>query len=346
VATAAATSATAAAATTDSRQGAWGVSDPPRPLRQYVRDALRETLAPAGLVPDETTRSLAAACRDRGDLLARRLLTGLLDASTGEFGRTCAFGYDVGGMLHAAGGAGFGKRREICELTALFNVGIVVFDRACDTHPDLISTVVGEAAVRKLSADRLGEAPDEVRSLSRIVEAFFVRARRLLAGDEASLDKLGALLAETYRAQLASLDAGTLDSADAAAVALGKSQAPFFVMLELVRSDPVFAGRPLPRAEGLARDLGATFALVDDLVDIERDLERAQLNAIAAAGPVNRGAIDDAIARLAAVVAGVVETLELCGPAAGARRFRELLLAYVWSWLGFSGSHEAQARQP
>jgi hypothetical protein len=271
--------------------------------------------------------AFAAHTTARGHVLARRLLGP--DVRGRGVGRSAAFGYDLGGILHAACGTGYGRRREVAELCGIFNVGIVVFDRLSDRDPVGLARALAATDVRGLRTELPEAESPELRALLAIVRSFFSGVRRL----SSDWSRLATLLEDTYRAQLRS--AGPLADGEAAAIAATKSRAPFEIMLEVARHcDPDVGRVDTSEAATLTARVAEVFALADDLADLEEDQATGSLNSILASSGREPGidVVDEATETLAVAVVDAVALLERSG-AAGAGRSRELVLGYLWSWL-------------
>ena len=285
---------------------------------------------------------------------------------------TVAFGYSVGQALHFTlardEGANPHDGPPAARLCALFNFGISLFDLVCDGRPSglaSLTTAFDEDLLRRLLGDP--RAPEQLhlaagsigdpllRFLLSAVAAFFVRLRAF--GQEAdgrARDHLAALLVDAYRAEIGTVrhartpGTGT-STVDLLAMAHRKSVLPFEVMLAIARlRDGAGGRRDGTRATLLGKHLGLLFSLVDDLVDLNRDVVSGDVNTILlgagiAPGPkriVGVGQLDalgdslaDASARISTHLGAAVRLLGHGQRQRDGRAFWEIPVGYTQRWV-------------
>jgi hypothetical protein len=331
-------------------------------LSTAIDRALIAALAPAGLVRTGATHSENVAAQTaRGLHIARRLLVPLLgkrnylrlksNAATGpsfgrRLGRIIAFGYDIGSIVHDSLGCGFGRRTEVAEISALFNLGIVLIDRLFDASAAVaVSTVITPDLLRQMPIALPGgtQLDAELRRTNgsgraivlTVVQAFFRRVRAMLPPDAPAPHHLGDLLVSAYEAELRTARPWP-SRATARAIAERKAKAPFEIVFEVARlSEPAAPTSSIDRALAITKELATTFALVDDLADLERDQRAGDMNAIIidGNGEIDWKYVTEAVERLGRSVTAAVVALESnCGSIAAARS-TELVLTYLWSWI-------------
>jgi hypothetical protein len=312
-----------------------------RIARQLASELGQDSLGPSSLGPVDHSA--------RGQLLAERIVAPLVgvgpfrdltDASL-PMGQIVAFGYDTAGMIHDCLDRPVLHRRDVSELGAIFNLGIVLVDRACDggAAGPLAEALLPSELPRWFSgsptAVTIGTRPQvkAVHLALVVVAAFFARLRQVGIVDAAALRPLVRLMQSTYEAELRS--AGVVPGEDRAHLAALTSRGPFDILLALacacesVKTPPVRAARLVER-------MAATFGVIDDVVDFARDLRNRDLNAIAATygERIDDDVVLALVADLAASVRATVKLLMEAGSPAAALRARALFLGYVWSWLG------------
>ena len=293
-------------------------------LTLKVRRSLVLHLQDTGLwIPRARQRFTMTERRMRGEAVQREVLAAALGApdhaylrSEASFGagnhrlrrdlpRILAFGYDVGACFHAFLGGDPAGGPAAASTCALFNAGIVLFDRVCDDVAGGVaelSRAFDGATMERLADDPRG-APallaaarahpsPEIRILLKVVSAFYTRARDaaarpLAAGDTGAFRRLNELLLQAYGAQIRAAGAppasGGLEAVEAVGAvetaARAKSILPFEVMLQVAALGDA-APDPPAAARALARDVGTVFWLADDLVDLCKDLRTHSANAL------------------------------------------------------------------
>ncbi|WP_030775944.1 hypothetical protein [Streptomyces sp. NRRL S-920] len=253
-------------------------------------DAHRSHMAAQGTLGAALRRDVLEPCLADGD---RRLL----DAETcwGPANRgvrrrlphALAFGHGLARVLRSLVHED-GPLPETEEASALFNLGVSLFDLAHDGFPDVASRI-GEllpehVVARAAAGDPVGtdlaraaaDSADEVRVLTAVVEGFFTRLSRLPASPQRR-SALAAEIVAAHREEIRSVR-GAAGSPQARAVAAATSAAPFRVIARLVTLDLDEAqARP---AEEAAERLGRIFGLVDDLTDLVVDMQDSALNGV------------------------------------------------------------------
>jgi hypothetical protein len=275
-----------------------------------------------------------------------------------------AFGYECGLALHSYVCASEDGRESVARTSAVFNLGIALFDRVCDGAGfAALGGIFNEVMLGRLLCDT-GAGTDlngaaatsenrELRALVAVVIAFFARVR-LLAGGADGTKRLKKLLIEAYRAELetVSFRHSEIEAGDLQTAACKKSVLPFEIMLATARlcvddADGVYVAN----AERLVQEMGAVFSLVDDLSDLSKDYRSGDANTILIGAGMLPGSRDttQGPAELEKLLAGGVQeaarsivrslitAMELAECRSGAldqRRFRDVLVGYALNWLG------------
>lgn len=325
-------------------------------MTERARRAARDALGRAGIdVPAEVLHERL----DEYRVVGRQLLTDVLDPllsvadrrhllGENAFGVTgyrlgadlplvALFGERIGCGLHAQRRADPGRAAAVGRMCALFNTGIVLFDRLCDNVPGgpaAIGQSLDAALIRRLGDDPAALVPlraaaaaagMRLRILLRVVDSFYSQGWELAAtpAGRAAWPQLGEYLALAYDAELSSV---TAQSGDTDRIGRAKSTLPFTIMLQISRlHSPMTADEQ--DAEDLADALGTMFWLLDDLADVGRDLRDGGVNAVldeARSGP-DDGAVDRVAARLEAAASRVAQS-------AGRGALWEVVCAYAVGW--------------
>jgi hypothetical protein len=279
--------------------------------------ALVHALEADGLWPEGATqRTIIAAQHSHGEQLRDGLLFDLLGpedfahtaseslfgAANGRFRRrlpfVLAFGYELGLGLHAMACDGIGVRgREVGEASAIFNLGISMFDLIADTDPTLfgeVSAIVDAPRLRALvdgqvqvgapTADGRTVPAPEVRILIKMIEAFFRRLRELEGKGQPPAahlrDRVATSLMAAHSAELQS--AGTEIPDNLAAVSEAKSTLPFVIIGDLALLGAGAEGVRAGSVESLVSHVKAVYWLTDDLADIVTDFQSGALNSLLA----------------------------------------------------------------
>jgi hypothetical protein len=346
-------------------------------LSQCVREGLINLLQGAGLwTSDVQLRAVLAESRTRGADLQQQLVAPALGSADHAyliaekaFGiprhglrksipLSLSFGYYLGAGIHDYLGLDAASRDGAARLCALFNLLTVIFDRTCDDFNrgvTELSRCFGEANMLALAdhprgshelAEAAGAVPvPEIRILLKIISAFYLQAGHYAQGgcDKSAWHRLNDKLLAAYRAEIQSV----LGEAPTQKTAADKGLLLFNVMLGIVqlRGD----GREGRVVQMFVDQLGSVFWLLDDLVDLVRDVGTRHVNGIVcqlqAAHPLDAQAdeaqllrlllhkrvfIDQALDRLASQLTALMAELaaaEPLWPRAG--KFRELILAYL-----------------
>jgi hypothetical protein len=199
--------------------------------------------------------------------------------------RLLGFGYQHTDGLACLAGVSMSARLEVARLGALFNLGIVLFDRVCDRFPSRASLLFERATPDFLDATLSGDTPPPTQTgdsaidfLLALIVNFFA-GTRALAADARGDDRRGftQLIYAMYRAERFATEA-TRDRATASLHVWRelrrKSSLPMRTMAHL-------ALLPLPGADETVRSAvhsaagaaGEAMWIVDDLADVGEDLE-------------------------------------------------------------------------
>ncbi|MGW1952200.1 hypothetical protein ACWCPI_05450 [Streptomyces sp. NPDC001920] len=177
---------------------------------------------------------------------------------------------------------------EAGKASALFNLGVSLFDLTHDGFPDL-ATRLGElltpesvagaaagAADVSLAESRRAEESPEVTLLLAIVTDFFRRVSLL----EARKNRRSELVEAVVTAHSVELESARCPASSSAAKSLSveSSKAPFRVLGCLAALDLDDADAKLIR--DICDRLGALFAIVDDLSDLVVDIQDGALNSL------------------------------------------------------------------
>lgn len=355
------------------------VTDPDRrtrALRAELAGSVRERLSLAlrslgAWIDDERFNTLRERSRRCGRAIEDGLVAGILGPqdhaylySEGAFGTAGAgpgrrlplvlsFGFYLGAGLHDRLGLPEAERDEAGRLCALFNLMSMLFDRTIDDvegglHE--LSPWFGRDTMRALSdhparacqlADTAATAAlPELRILLKIIAGFYRQAAAI--EDAAGWARLNEKLAVAYGAEMDSL-CGQAASAEAAA---GKTLALFDVMLAIAQSRGAdVENGPL---QAFVDNLGRLFWLLDDQVDLVRDVGAGHANSIVsalrAAKPrqateseedllrlliAEPAFIDAALERLASRIAAFRRDLAAAADWPGAAEFEAVILMYL-----------------
>jgi len=283
-----------------------------------VRRALVHELERSDLWPATQEHALFLQREQkRGRELADQLLWELLGPSDfaylnseASFGRAnqrvrrrlpfvLAFGFDLGqGFCEISAADNYACQRA-AELSALFNLGVSLFDLTYDEFPlqfDELGEVFDADMLTCLGADSMAArqareqwqmlANEDIRVLLTIVAGFFERLHELryTTHSQEDTDEVWSdLVASIHRAYAAELRSSTAltepNREDVLEVARLKSTLPFQVISHVA----VLAGNPvtphLKKKVGQISDhIGHVFWLTDDLVDIVPDFQDGALN--------------------------------------------------------------------
>jgi hypothetical protein len=213
--------------------------------------------------------------------------------SRNSFGRRwpliLAFGHQVTGLFAACCGVGR-DIDKLCEVGACFNLGISLIDllldeRAFKLAAETVVAMLVEHDVKKLLELQHWSAfddqlvlvpPSDARVLLRIVSVVY-KGMRQLDLTPAGREELGSLLEDAFMAEIASVRPGEGSQAQS-----GKSTLPFEVMACIARGAGASVEFNADRHRAMARQFGASIAVLDDLCDLVDDLRAGAINSIVA----------------------------------------------------------------
>ena len=195
-----------------------------------------------------------------------------------------SFGFDLGSGM--SGGPANQRRASSC---ALFNLGITMFDSLCDrapegrqqlskfVHPDSLRGLCMDAkAIERLKTQAKAIKNFELRCVLKIVAGFFSDIRELA---EPAVQLVGSpledLILRAYRAQMICSNwREGISTPEVVEAVRQKSTLPFQVMFRIgcLRDDVP------PSSDKIASSIGDIFGLLDDLVDLPKDLQRGCAN--------------------------------------------------------------------
>jgi hypothetical protein len=346
-------------------------------LSQNVRQGLMNLLRGTALWPSDTQLSATLAeSRKRGAALEQQVLATALGpadhaylVAENPFGATryglrksialiLSSGYYFGAGIHDYLGLDAASRDGAAQLCALFNLLAVVFDRTCDDFEGgvtQLSRCFGEGTMLALADHPRGSLQlaqaaasaqiAEIRILLKIISAFYLQAGHYAQGgcDPNAWHRLNDKLLAAYRAEMQS----ALNESPTPKTAADKGLLVFNVMLSVaqLRSD----GREGRAGQMFVEQLGSVFWLLDDLVDLVRDVSTRHVNGIvcqlqaahsldAQGGEAEllrlllrkRVFIDQALYRLGSHLTALMAELAAAESRwPGAAKFRELILAYL-----------------
>ena len=270
------------------------------------------------------------------------------------------FGHELGNGLHGWLRCPFGTRALAAELCATFNLGVVLFDRICDTLPGgaarlerLFDATTLEHlfadpahAAGRFALDAARERP-EFGILAKTVLRFFQLLRAHAQGP--AQRELASALSRAYRAELDTVKPhATLEPSSVLKAVEQKSSLPFAIAFYAVQSccAPASAGDAQEQA-ALLDGLGRVFSLVDDAADLCVDLRRGDPNGIvlraadAAAGrPTELAVLLDTalLVHVASELSAALQAVYALLAAHEVRmdggwRFEEWLLVTIRGWL-------------
>lgn len=203
-----------------------------------------------------------------------------------------AAGYELGsGLCAVMGGANADEAGRVC---AAFNLGTTLFDTLADSYPalfDEVSHLFDENILQRILSGASG-AYEEM--LGRIAKAQNLETRLTLRPLAWSLSRIPLLhpragtddggmdaVIGAYRAEIRSLDKAIGNNPQAMEISRTKSTLPFSAIFEIARPS---AGKAddarIAAARQLVSSLAVAMWLVDDLVDVARDLRSGALNSI------------------------------------------------------------------
>jgi len=306
------------------------------------------------------SRSIISAERQRGRVLARQLLApplgavhyaqlGLEPGTTRARGipegvpLTLAFGYSLAEGLALWHGSTTRRARDAGALGAVFNAGISLYDHQLDSGrrallPPPVAIGVTDGALTPATQTEPGTEPAAV-ILRRLIDLFFRRLAMM-----APTPALSWALADSLRRAQAAEVATSRERSPTPADVSAKAVLPFEI-LELIALTVVKPDRVLVDRQRLGRPLGAVFAAVDDIADLEQDARLGHANTFLSArqpsaASASRSRLrvrDDAIkgvdeaARELAALAGTLRAKRLTLSSQFA--FADVVVAYAWGWL-------------
>lgn len=345
-------------------------------------------------MPAAEFRSLRRARRLHGEQLAAELLPQALGLTelqqlrrSGSFGSQLlasripwilSFGYDIGaGLAQQRTDDSPACQRAGC-ICAIFNLAISLFDAICDSQPHHVPELLHllseptlaslndtpAAAFSLLSSARELDSL-EPRIVVRLAADFFRRAWELPGADRAAptWQLFGETLNAAYRAQLRTLETAAELPAHASMAAeplQAKSVLPFEAM-ELVGCLVAPCGQPaLERPTGqLGRSIGIVFSLLDDLLDLIRDMEQETTNALITAVDAGPGQVSaerqilsrlldgpqltQAITALAGTLGEVRASVTRQQSSSGLPTLSISLIVYIQNWI-LSDGGDARSR--
>jgi hypothetical protein len=206
-----------------------------------------------------------------------------------------AFGYKVGLTMHnLIGGKEDGY--EVSKISSIFNIGISIFDYIYDTNFELFhefKNIINEKVLLIISNDK--ETCEklqvscnninsiELRLLSKLIIWFFLKLHtfNIRSGKEDVWKRLISCVMSAYHAEINSADYNRYSKTDALNISRNKSTLPFSVIYLIARLSP---SSTIEESEidftPLVINMGEIFWLIDDLIDVIRDLESYYLNSI------------------------------------------------------------------
>jgi hypothetical protein len=276
-----------------------------------------------------------------------------------------AFGGGIGSGLHAYLHGDRSRRPGTEQLSALFNLGVVLFDRLCDDIDDGVDLIAASFDERRISAlctdtqeaaSFLASAEayrrSDIRIVLKVIGLLFSELARSSSRNraESHWTRFKELLQDAHRAEIESANSARNDdrSFDAA---IRKARVPFECMVTIVglADDSVNAiGR---EASAMGQNLGLFFGLLDDLVDLGDDVRRGTSNTIlneaVRTGQIERcprdvtarwllqaPLIEDAARRCCDLLSRILQCLGDDGCQVDSRpSFRESVLAFSGGWL-------------
>lgn len=264
-----------------------------------------------------------------------------------------SFGFDLGAGMY--GGPTDRRRAGGC---ALFNLGITMFDSLCDrtaegrqqlsrfVHPDSLRELCMDSkASGRLRSQAEGIKNFELRCVLKIVAGFFSEMHDLAApAGPIAESQLEDLILRACKAQMISSNwRAETSTAEVIAAVREKSTLPFQVMFRIACS----GAEGQPPSDKIACSTGDIFGLLDDLVDLPKDLQRGCANRFlfeleqdrkcedpdastygTALALLNKGYIGDGTRRLSGFMQDTLDGLDKSsglGPS---------ILFYARSWLG------------
>jgi hypothetical protein len=236
------------------------------------------------------------------DDFARLGSESIFGASNGRFRRrlpfVLAFGFELGQGLNALASHRRSERtEETGAVSAVFNLGVSIFDLLADTDPegfDELSERFDASRLRGLRDasidpgaiipdDSAGLAP-EVRILLKLIAAFFAALHALGPADDPGLrairDRVFASLLAAHAAELQSTGGAVTE--DLVAVSEAKSTLPFAIIGDIARLGASGDEAGSEAVRSLVDHVRTVFWLTDDLADIVLDLQTGALNSLLA----------------------------------------------------------------
>jgi outer membrane protein assembly factor BamB/orotate phosphoribosyltransferase len=345
-----------------------------RDVQLRIVDGIRAKLRAAGLgLAGDRYNEFVGNQRAIGYELATRLIVPLWGAADYEYQTASnsnaagdsprlkpplplAFGHTLGGIAYDCLYRERCGRAPVSDLAALFNLGICLFDRLCDHHPDQtarlpaffndeilsgLCTGSGRAEDLLRDADRV-EHP-ELRVLLKTIAGFFRsfhRAADESAGAEAT-SALRLLLLRAYRAEMITTrDRPYRRGSEFRSAVYAKSVLPF----EVIATIAGFCGRSLAsvadREAALAvlRAMGRAVSIADDVADMVADFRSGDANEVLAIfdGPAGEEVtVGRVVASLQANVLAVKRLTASIEDGAANRHF-DAFLGYLQEWLGLA----------
>lgn len=207
-----------------------------------------------------------------------------------------SFGYEVGSTMYNLNGKDETDAFEVSKICSVFNIGISIFDHINDTEPELfnnLKNIINEKALLKISTNKKAceslqtecntISSTELRLLLKIILWFFLKlhSHYIQSGKENLRKRLISHVLSAYDAEIASSNHNKYSKTEAFNISRNKSMLPFLVIYLITRlPDSSTIEKSENDFNSFMTNMGEIFWLVDDLVDVIRDLESNHLNSV------------------------------------------------------------------
>jgi len=276
-----------------------------------------------------------------------------------------AFGHELGAGFYTLVSEDQERKHQIAQTTALFNLGISLFDFFLDSSEeevkDEFKSIFNSQALHDIQSNK-NAAPtfytrcdaieqNEIRILLKVIACFYQSLYSTIqeSGNRHIIKKINKLLLKAYQAEINSqLQQDINEDADLRLVSKSKSTLPFQIIKNIAVAQMKVDKNIEQSVERLSYTIGEIFWLLDDLADVVSDYQTNQLNSLFCnqksesymmdEGSITQILAADDLPRLINHLCSKIQRAEHSISASGTDiesnlRFRQILLFYVRDWL-------------
>ncbi|MDO1444619.1 hypothetical protein Q0590_00070 [Rhodocytophaga aerolata] len=206
-----------------------------------------------------------------------------------------SFGYDIGLHFSYLSSGQTDWAEKIASLSALFNTGISIFDLILDHYPHLskqLIEIINEKTLSDLATytpTQLAEfysvvlnvEKPELKILLKFIIGFFIELNKLFPENNKikARQELLLMLIKGLKSELLSVNYGTLPIAEQLKIARLKSVLPFLIIKKLATIPVTDNNKKLSKTlNTFITCFAESFWLLDDFVDLVRDLQNKSIN--------------------------------------------------------------------